>query len=309
MTLGDFKTDRGGHTVRGTGLLLLAFLFWGSSAPLAKYLMVARFDIVIIAQTRVSLSFILLCLFFFFFNRKVFKIDKKDLWHFVILGVAGLAVTNYTYYFTVKESTVATAILIQYTAPLWVVLAAVYVTKEESLNLMITVALVTALFGCYCAVSGGRASVIQLHGWTWLTGPVSAFTFAFQIIATKHLLKKYSLWTVILYMFGFASLFWLFINPPWVIASKMYTLNDWIIFWIFAVVSILIPQSAFAAGLKWLKASTAGIIGTMEPVVAITVAYFLLGESLHPIQIAGGILVVAAVTMLQIHPLIQDKRI
>jgi drug/metabolite transporter (DMT)-like permease len=110
-------------------------------------------------------------------------------------------------------------------------------------------------------------------------------------------------------MFGFASLFWLFINPPWVIASKMYTLNDWIIFWIFAVVSILIPQSAFAAGLKWLKASTAGIIGTMEPVVAITVAYFLLGESLHPIQIAGGILVVVAVTMLQIHPLIQDKRI
>ena len=308
MTSVDFKTDRRGHTVRGTALLLLAFLFWGSSAPLAKYLMVARFDVITIAQTRVSLSFVLLCLFFGFFNREIFKIDKKDIWRFVLLGVVGLAVTNYSYYFTVKESTVATAILIQYTAPLWVVLAAVWITKEESLDLMIVIVLVMALFGCYCAVSGGRASVIQLHGWAWLTGPLSAFTFAFQIIATKRLLKKYSIWTVVFYMFGFASLFWLFINPPWAIASMRYTLTDWVIFWIFAVVSILIPQSAFAAGLKWLKASNAGIIGTMEPVVAITVAYFLLGESLHPIQIAGGILVVAAVTMLQIYPLMREQK-
>ncbi len=309
MTLGDFKTDRRGHAVRGTALLLLAFFFWGSSAPLAKYLMVARFDVMTIAQARVSLSFVLLCFFFTFFNREIFTIDKKDIWLFVLLGVAGLAVTNYTYYFTVKESTVATAILIQYTAPLWVVLAAVWITKEENLDSIVVIVLIMALLGCYCAVSGGRAAVIQLHGWAWLTGPVSAFTFAFQIIATKRLLKKYSIWTVVLYMFGFASLFWLFINPPWAIASKRYTLDDWAVFWTFAVVSILIPQSAFAAGLKWLKASTAGIIGTMEPVVAITVAYFLLGESLHPIQIAGGILVVAAVTILQIHPLMRKQTI
>jgi drug/metabolite transporter (DMT)-like permease len=309
MTLDAFKIDPHKHGLRGTALLCLAFFFWGSSAPLAKYLMVARFDTVIIAQTRVTLSFLLLACFFLFFKREVFAVEKKDLWLFMLLGVVGLAVTNFTYYFTVKESTVAAAILIQYTAPLWVVLAAVFITKEETINPLISVVLVLALFGCCCAVSGGHWTVLQLHGWAWVTGPVSALTYAFQILMTKRLLRKYSIWTIILYMLGFASLFWLCINPPPAIAARNYTPDDLCIFWIFSVVSILIPQTAFVAGLKWLKASTAGIVGTLEPVVAITIAYFLLGESLDGIQIFGGVLVVAAVTMLQIHPLLQGEKI
>lgn len=295
------------HAVKGFLFLLVSVFFWGSSAPLAKHLIVTRFDTLIIAQTRTTLTFILLAVFFFFQNREIFKIELCDLWKFCVMGVVGIASTNYTYYFTAKESTVATAILIQYTAPVWVVLFAVFISKEEKFDLLTLLSLVLAFVGCYLAVTGGSIQNISLRGWSIITGPMSALTYAYQILATKQLLKKYSIWTFLVYAFGFSAIFWFIINPPWCILAQHYSASDWGILWVFAIVSILIPQTAFASGLKLLKASTAGIIGILEPIIAIVVAYLLLGELLSTIQLLGALIVVAAVGLLQVHPLIMQK--
>jgi drug/metabolite transporter (DMT)-like permease len=281
---------------------MLAVFFWGGSAPIGKYLIVTRFDTLILAQTRTSLAGILLLLYFLFTDRSIFHVQRKDVWKFGIVGVVGIAITNYTYYFTAKESTVATAILVQYTAPVWIVLYSVFVMKEEKLDRITFLSLVLALTGCYFAVTAGSIHQINLKGWTILTGPLSAFTFAFQIVATKQLLKRYSVWTMLVYLFVFSTLFWLCINPPWAIMAKGYSWGDWAWFWMFAVISILIPQTAFISGLKLLNASTAGIISILEPVVAIVAAYLILGESLGLIQIIGGVVVVAAIGLLQAHP-------
>jgi drug/metabolite transporter (DMT)-like permease len=305
MTLNASKTNShqpSSHAVKGFLFLLVSVFFWGSSAPIAKQLIVTRFDTLIIAQTRTTLAFILLAVFFFFQNRNIFKIELHDLWKFCAMGVIGIASTNYTYYFTAKESSVATAILIQYTAPVWVVLFAVFISKEEKFDVLTLLSLVLALAGCYLAVTSGSVRNISLRGWAAVTGPLSAFTYAYQILATKQLLKKYSIWTFLVYAFGFSAIFWLITNPPWNILAQHYAASDWGILWLFAIVSILIPQTAFAFGLKLLKASMAGIIGILEPIIAIVAAYLLLGESLNTIQLIGAVVVVSAVGLLQVHP-------
>jgi len=169
--------------------------------------------------------------------------------------------------------------------------------------------LIFALIGWYFAVTSGSMHSINLEGWAILTGPASAFTFAYQVIATKQMLKRYSVWTMLIYMFGFSLLFWLCINPPWDIMEKHYTLNDWGLLWLFAIISILIPQIAFATGLKLLDASTAGIVSIMEPVIAIGAAFLILGESLGIVQVCGGLLVLVAVGLLQVHPMIMRKMV
>jgi drug/metabolite transporter (DMT)-like permease len=297
------------YALRGFILLIIAVLFWGSSAPLGKYLIVTRFDVLILAQTRTSLTFMLLLIFFLLTDRSVFKIDLTDLWKFGILGVVGISLTNYTYYFTAKESSVATAILVQYSAPIWIVLYSVFIIKEDKFDRITFISLVFGLIGCYFAVTAGSMQNINLKGWAIITGPMSAFTFAYQILATKQLLKRYSVWTMLVYMFGFSAIFWLCVNPPWDIIAKNYTYNDWGIFWMFAIVSILIPQTAFASGLKLLEASTVGIVSILEPVFAIIAAFLILGETLSVIQILGAVLVVVAVGLLQAHPMLTSKMI
>jgi len=310
MKSDEAKTDTNQyptHTLRGFILLFIAVLFWGGAAPLGKLLIVTRFDTLIIVQTRTSLAFVLLLIFFLLIDRNIFKIKLRDAWKFAVLGIVGVAITNYTYYFTVKEASVATAILVQYSAPIWIMLYSVFILNEDKLDLVTVVSLVVALTGCFFAVTSGSLHSINLKGWTIVTGPLSAFTFAYQVVGTKQLIKRYSIWTLLLYMFGFSAIFWLCINPPWHIIAKHYTCSDWGFFWMFAVVSILIPQTAFAAGLKYLEASTAGIISVMEPVIAIAAAFLILGESLGIIQMFGGFMVLSAVVLLQAHPMIMRK--
>jgi drug/metabolite transporter (DMT)-like permease len=290
--------------LKGFFLLLTAVAFWGMSAPVGKYLIVNRFDTLTVAQTRTSLAFVLLAIYFVVKDRKMFRVQSKDLWKLAALGVVGLAITNFTYYFTIKESTVATAILVQYSAPVWVLLYSVWIAKEDKLDWTTILSLVVALAGCYFAVTSGSLQNISLKGWALLTGPLSAFTFAYQVIATRQMVKRYSAWTVLLYMFGFATIFWLFINPPWNFIERNYPATDWGLLWLFAAISILIPQAAFASGLKYVEASKAGIVSLLEPVFAIVAAFLILGESLNAIQVIGGCMVLGSIALLQIHPMI-----
>ncbi len=287
------------NSLRGYSYIMLATVFWGFSATVAKFLFTHNVDTLIIVQTRSTLAFLVLAFILLLTNRSAFRIQIKDLSKFILVGVIGIAYTNFSYYYTVKVSTVATAILIQYIAPVFIMIYMV-MKKEEHFTVEKCVALIFSLGGCFLAVSGGHWSAIQLHGWGIVTGITSAFSFTIMIIAGKHVMKQYSLWTMLVYGFGIAALFWLFINPPAKIFSQGYTSGDWWIFFFFAMGSILIPYSLFNAGLHIIEASRASIIGTLEPVVAILSAYFIIGEGLSTAQIVGACCVIAAIIVLEI---------
>jgi drug/metabolite transporter (DMT)-like permease len=285
---------------RGILFVILAVSLWGGSVSLAKYLFLTAYDPLIVTQTRSSLSFLLLACWFLLTDRGVFRVPWRELYKFALIGIVGIAATNFTYYYTVKESTVATAILVQNAAPVFVMIYSVAVSKEEDFTGIKVVSLLFALFGCFLAVSGGSTSEVQLSGWALVTAPASMLTYAFMLLASKRMLRTYAVWTTLTTALGFAAVFWLFVNPPWAIAAQGYGVKDWGVFLGFAVVSILLPYIFFAQGLRLLEATTAGIVTTLEPVIAIIVAWLALGESMSYVQIAGTVAVVASVLLLQV---------
>ncbi|MCX6135003.1 MAG: DMT family transporter [Ignavibacteriales bacterium] len=291
-------TDR--PSSRGMLFVVLAVSLWGGSASLAKFLFQTRYDPLIITQTRSSLSFLLLAAYFLITDRSVFRIRLGELYRFALIGIVGIAATNFTYYFTVKESSVATAILVQNIAPVVVMIYAVAISKEEELTGIKVISLVLALCGCFFAVSGGSMSEVRLTGWSLLTAPLSMLTYAFMLIFSKRVLRHYGVWTLLVGGLGFATMFWLLVNPPWVIAARGYGMSDWGVFLGFAVASILLPYIFFAKGLKILEATTVGILTTLEPAIAITVAWLALGESINAVQVAGTVGVVGSVLLLQV---------
>ena len=67
-----------------------------------------------------------------------------------------------------------------------------------------------------------------------------------------------------------------------------------------ASVSTVLPIVAFTAGLARIGPSTAAIASTVEPACTVALAWIVLGETLGPLQLAGGALVLAAVVVLQL---------
>lgn len=65
-----------------------------------------------------------------------------------------------------------------------------------------------------------------------------------------------------------------------------------------AVISTVVAILAFFAGLKRVGAANASMLSTLEPVVTVALAWLLLGETLGPLQVAGGAIVLATAVRL-----------
>jgi len=68
------------------------------------------------------------------------------------------------------------------------------------------------------------------------------------------------------------------------------------------LVGAAIPTLCFITGIRLLGPSRAAILATLEPVVGVALAAWLLGEQPAPIQLAGGALILAAAVLLQVGP-------
>jgi drug/metabolite transporter (DMT)-like permease len=65
-----------------------------------------------------------------------------------------------------------------------------------------------------------------------------------------------------------------------------------------ALVSTVAAVTLFFAGLRRVGPAAAAILSCLEPVVAVVLALVVFGETLGPVQVAGGALVLAAVVVL-----------
>ncbi|HEY8669228.1 MAG TPA: DMT family transporter, partial [Terriglobales bacterium] len=70
----------------------------------------------------------------------------RDIAQLLVLGLAGVAASNYFYYLAIQRTNVATAIIVQYTAPVWVLLYMV-ARRAETLTLAKMVSVLLAIIG------------------------------------------------------------------------------------------------------------------------------------------------------------------
>ena len=285
-------------SLKGYIFILLATIFWGISATIAKFLFTHEIETLILVQTRTTFSALLMLLFFLIFKRHLLYIRLKDFYMFMLVGIIGVAGSNFTYYFTIQQTNVATAILIQYMAPLLVLIYAA-VSKEENLSWVKIIAALISISGCYLAVTGKDLSILNLSRLGLLTGVASAFCWAFTNVSLRRVLKHYTVWTVLVYSFISAAVFWLFFNSPSTIFQQHYSAQTWWTFVGFALISVLIPHSLYFNGLRHITASRAIITGTFEPIVAIVTSFLFLNAILTTIQVFGAVLVIIAILFLQ----------
>lgn len=287
--------------IKGFLYILLADCLWGLSATAAKHLFnnqVSPFDLV---QIRLLLSFLILLAYLAAFKPGLLRIGKKDIPYILNLGIFGFACVQFTYYYTISQTNVATAIFLQYLAPFFILTYGL-LTRKDSVSPVKMLALGAATLGGLLMVKGttGAGMAITLPGLA--VGLASAAAFAFYTVYGKYGLQKYSPWTLMLWGMGVGGAAWAFYSPPWITFARYSTATDWLFFFYIAVFATILPFGFFFKGLGHLTPVVAGITSTMEPVLAAALAYLILGEALTVMQIAGCALILSAVTIIQIKP-------
>lgn len=280
-------------------MVLGAATAWGLMGTLARYLFTAG-DVGPLHLTAIrSTLAVLFCLVgLLVWDQRQLRLPLKQIPQVALVGVAGLAMANFTYYYTISLTNVATAILLQYMAPILVAIAAVFFLGER-LTWMTLLALTLAVGGCLFMVKAYDPSLLRLNLPGLISGLLSACAFAGYTLLTKRAVAQIPSWTLLVYAYAFATLFWWMVTPPWLLLSHGYSLRMWGLFFLIASAGTVLPFALFTFGLTYLPATQVSILSTMEPVVAAGAGLFLLGEVLDWPQLFGGALVVAGVVLVQ----------
>jgi len=287
------------NEIRGYLYILIGATLWGVSSVVAKSLFILGLPPAELVQIRLTIATFALLLILLFFDRKRIIISLKDIPYFLVLGFVGVAGVQFTYYYTISKIHVGPAVLIQYLSPIWIAIYA-FIFQKEPFTKGKIVALVLAVLGCYFTVGGYRMDLLRLNRIGIVSGLISSLFFSFYALYGEKGLKKYDSWTVVFYGFGFGAVFYCVLISPMKVFTEGYSLKIWVAFLYIAIFSTLIPFGLYLKGIERVRATRASITATWEPVVAGISAYFVLGEVLLPLQVLGGIGVIAAIVLLQV---------
>lgn len=260
-------------------------------------------DPLILSQTRTSFS--LLVLLPLLVGRRGWqriKLPAPDLIQCLVLGMFGVAASNYFYYVAIQRTSVAIAIVVQYTAPVWVLLYVV-ARRQQKLSMQKVAAVGVAIAGIALTIGiVGRTSAEALHieSFGFLAALLASFSFAFYNVGGHRLLARYDRWRVLVWTLISAAAFWLFVNPPWKVVAAHYAPAQWGFLFIFSMISVLGSFSLYFLGLQHLEPTRAIIASCLEPVFSILLAAALLGENLRPVQTLGIVLVLSAIVIVQL---------
>jgi drug/metabolite transporter (DMT)-like permease len=301
------------HPLRGYFFIASAALFWGISATLGRAAFTGhlfhadaalaeslrKIDPLILSQSRVTISLaVLLPVLLVRRGAISLRVPGRDLMRFVLLGVLGVAASNYLYYLAIQRTSVATAIILQYTAPVWVLLYTVARGAQRP-SWRRSAAVGLAVVGCALAVGLVGSGGFRMDPLGVTAALLAAFSFAFYNVGGHSVLARYDRWKVLLWVLVGTAAFWICVNPPWKIVAAHYGRGQWAFMAVFSVVSVLLPFSCYFAGLQYLEPTRAIVASCLEPVFSIVIAALVLGELLRPMQTVGIVLVLVAIVLIQ----------
>ncbi len=282
----------------GPLLILLAGCFWGSMGIFVRKLDETGFTAAQIVAIRVTLAALFFAVLLLIRDRSGFRIALRDLPLFIGLGFGSILFFTVCYFTAITMMTLSTAAILLYTSPIWIMLMSLLFFREK-LNGRKAVALVLAFAGCVM-VSGISGEGMTLTG--LLVGLGAGFGYGLYSILGTIALRRYSPYTVTTYTFLFAAAgSWLICEPANLIskiASAPAPVSLLLFCGLTALVTAVIPFLSYTLGLRTVEASRAGILATVEPLVATLIGILVFSEPLTLLSGLGIALILAAVILL-----------
>ena len=287
-------------TMIGSILIILAGCFWGSMGIFVRKLGTYGFSSIQIVSIRVTLAALIFALVLFIKERKGFRISLRDLPLFLGLGLGSILFFTVCYFTAIKMMSLSTAAILLYTSPVWIMLMSVLFFHEK-LDRNKVIALALSFVGCVF-VSGISGEGMTLTG--VMVGLGSGIGYGLYSILGTIALRKYSTYTVTAYTFMFAAAGSWIICRPADMLDKFLAATDIGFLIMFcgltALITAVIPFLAYTLGLENVEASKAGIIATIEPMVATIIGITVFSEPLGFMSGLGILLILTAVIFLNI---------
>ena len=292
-------------SMRAEGFLIFGSIAFAFNGIISKLVLESGFSPWRLTQARCTGAFLILFIATLLKNRASLKTTKAELPWLAIYGIVGFAAVQSLYFVAISRMHVSTALIIEFTAPIWIVLYIRFVRKRV-VPKIIWLSIFLGFTGLALVAQVWRG--MTLSGVGLSVAFLDAFVLAAYFLLGEKLVTGRDTQSLTTWGLGFATLFWLIATPIWNFPFhiftdpinllgrfKDYSLPGWLpILWI-VVMGTIVPYLCILYGLKQLSASTSSIIGMLEPVIAGAFAWWWLRETFDGVQLLGGAIVIAGI--------------
>ncbi|MBR2405973.1 MAG: DMT family transporter [Clostridia bacterium] len=278
-------------------LIIAAGVLWGTSGLFVNFLSPYGITSLQMTALRGMVSFLCMLVYVLLRDRKLLRVKWTELLLFAGIGV-GIFGTATFYYASMQMTSVATAVVLMYTAPVYVMLFSVLFLKEKLTPLKL-ISLICMLIGC-CLVSGVVGGLkFDLIGIA--LGILSGISYAAYNLLTKVAMQRGSS-PVSATLYGFLAMTLVALclcdvpSMAGVLSTKPAMMLPLMV--LFGVMTCFLPYILYTLSMKTLPAGTAASLAIVEPLAATLFGVFLLNQALDAFSVVGIMLILLAVFLL-----------
>jgi drug/metabolite transporter (DMT)-like permease len=236
------------------------------------------------------------------------RVSAREIPFLAVFGVVGIALTQWLYYVAIGRMPVGIALVFEMTAPVLIALY-VWLVRGEEVRKRLWAALGLSLSGLVFVAEVWRDGG-SLDG----LGVLAALTAA-VCLATYYLMGERGTHTrdpvtLACWSFVAAGIFWSLVQPWWLFDASVLgervpvsigalELPLWLLVAWIVVMGAMVPFWLSITALRHLPPTTAGLVATIEPVLASVVAWLWLEQVLSGWQVLGGLVVLTGIALAQ----------
>ncbi len=297
----DGIANEGRMRLGGYGLVLMAGILWGFIGLFVNLLTDAGASATIIPFLRTGAGAILMVPFILLTSGpKAFKIDLKGIIYCSALGIICQGLFNLAYTQSIKSLGVSTAVMLLYTAPVFVcILSRIFFKERIGYNKVITI--VINIFGCFLTVTGGDLSSFRFTIAGVAAGVCAGFLYSMTTIVGKVTAGSYDPLAVVFYSFIAGTVFMAFVARPWEYADVILSGRVVILSLVYGLVSTVCSYYCYYKGLSMVpETSKVPVFASIETIVAAFIGIFYFHEEQSLISFLGMALVISSIFIMNL---------
>jgi drug/metabolite transporter (DMT)-like permease len=227
--------------------------------------------------------------------------SKNDMGFFLLFGLI-MALLGFLENTAIALKTpVAVVVLLMYTQPVWTALISRLFLGEQ-LNTKKGCAILLSLAGIGLITEFWRESISSMAGpaIALFSGFLLSCEFIFSKLSrqknihfTQSLFLSYVFRLIFTILLGFLLSF--FISDPaimgFTLSQKTHT---WILLFLYGLIPMFVGMMILFFSIKYVSATSAGIILLLEPLSAVFYSFLFLGESIRTLTIVGGVFILVS---------------
>lgn len=285
----------------GFVLTLLSGIFWGFSGACGQYLFEHKaISPEYLTSLRLLLSGVpMLAILYLKSGKFIFRIfaSKRDAIELVMYLIFGITVCQYTYFVTIELSNAAIATILQYIAPVFILLIVCFERRRFPFCKEI-VTITLAALGVFLLATHGDFATLVIAPKTLIIGLISAWTIVVYTLLPRRLMTRFPVALILAWALVIGGVTLSLFVKPWQESgisdfSGLLALGGVVIF------GTILAFSFYMQGVRILGGDRASIIASIEPISAAAFAYFWLGSEFVLIDIIGFALIIAAILILR----------